>query len=486
MKDKLLYSAFLIVFIFASCKKNKEEEPLVTPSGYPQNVEDIILQKCANAGCHNTLSKDGAAALDLSTWDKLFEGGRSGPTVIPYRTDFSTILYYTNIDSSLGLTLLPTMPYNAPNLSSSEYQVLVNWIQNGAPNKDGQIKFSDNPSRRKFYVSNQGCDVVTVFDSDTRRAMRYVNVGNSPNIEVPHQVKVSPDNQYWYPIFYAGNIIQKYRTSDNSFVGEVDITFGSWNTFAISSDSKYAFIVDWNPTGKVAVVDIENMSLIIMYSGLTWPHGSFVNNAISTLYLTSQYGNFIYKIDITDILQPDIEEISIQPGQQPSNSPSLDPHEILMSTDESRYYVSCQRSNEIRVLQTSNDSLLAVIPVGNSPVELALSANLPYLLVSCMEDITTFAGDSTKQGSIAIINTNSNQVIKSLYTGWQPHGIAIDQFSNTAFITNRNVQGGPAPHHASVCGGRNGSVSAIDLNTLNVIEFNTEVSVDPYGIGITH
>lgn len=486
MKVKHCYILFFSLIMFASCKKDKEETQVIIPNGYPENIEKIIVQKCANPGCHNTESKDGAAGLDLSTWDKLFEGGRNGPTVIPYRSDFSTLLYYTNTDSTQGLTLLPTMPYNSSPLSTLEYNLLLDWIQNGAPNKDGQVKFSDNPSRRKFYVSNQGCDVVTVFDSETRKAMRYIDVGNSPSIEVPHQVKVSPDNQFWYPIFYAGNVIQKYRTSDNFMVGEVDITFGSWNTFAISNDSKYAFIVDWNPTGKVAVVDLENMTLLTMYSGLTWPHGSNVNTSMNTLYLTSQYGNFIYKVDITDLLQPDVEEISLQTGQQPSSSSSLDPHEILLSADESKYYVSCQRSNEVRVLQTSNDSLLAVIPVGNSPVELALSANFPYLLVSCMEDVTTFAGDSTKRGSITIINTNNNQIIKSVYTGWQPHGIAIDNVSNTAFITNRNVQGGPAPHHASACGGRNGSVSAIDLNTLNVMDFKTEVSVDPYGIGITH
>lgn len=481
------WKLLLLILLIQTCKSDKVEDTIKPITGYPDNIDDIITNKCATSGCHNTLSKNAAAGLDLSTWEKMFEGGRGGASVIPFRPDYSLLLYYTNTDSTQGLALIPRMPYNAPALSSTEYQTLKTWIVNGAPNKDGFVKFSDNPNRKKFYVSNQGCDVVSVFDSETKIAVRYISVGNNPGIEVPHQVKVSPDNQFWYTIFYAGNVIQKYRTSDNSFVGEVDISGGSWNTFAISDDSKYAFIVDWNTTGRVAVVNLETMTLISTYSGLTWPHGSFLNNSMTVLYLTSQYGNFIYKIDISNILLPEVNQVSLQPGQQPSTISSLDPHEIILSHDETKYYVSCQKSNEVRVFQTSNDSLLAVIPVGTTPVEMALSEAHQYLLVSCMEDVTTFAWDLNKRGSIAIINTNINQVIKSLYTGWQPHGIAIDNSLDIAFITNRNIQGGPAPHHASICGGRNGSVSAIDLNTLEVINsFKTEVSVDPYGIGITH
>ncbi len=484
MKPSILKFLFLLLILFG-CKKDKHDEETFV-SGYPKEVEDIILNKCSTAGCHNTASKSGAAGLDLSTWDKLFEGGRGGASVIPYRPDYSLILYYTNTDSTQGLVLSPRMPYNAPPLSTSEYNTLKTWIQNGAPCIDGTAFLSEYPNRKKFYVSNQGCDVVTVFDSELKIPIRYIDVGTGPGHEVPHQVKVSYDNQYWYTIFYAGNVIQKYRTSDNGFVGDVNITGGSWNTFAISADSKFAFIVDWSTSGRIAVVNLETMTLITTYGALSWPHGSYLNQNMTVLYVTAQYGNFIYKIDISNIFLPDVNQVVLQPGQMPSTSSSLDPHEILLSTDESKYYVTCQKSNEVRVFQSSNDSLLAIISVGESPVEMALSGVHPYLLVSCMEDVSTFS-DPNKRGSIKIIDTNTLQVISSFYTGWQPHGIAIDNVSDIAFITNRNIQGGPAPHHASVCGGRNGSVSAINLATLSVInDFKVEVSVDPYGIGIMH
>ena len=51
-------------------------------------------------------------------------------------------------------------------------------------------------------------------------------------------------------------------------------------------------------------------------------------------------------------------------------------------------------------------------------------------------------------------------------------------------ISNRNVNpGGPAPHHVSECGGRNGFVKFIDLNTLEFIpDYRPELSVDPYSV----
>jgi hypothetical protein len=52
-------------------------------------------------------------------------------------------------------------------------------------------------------------------------------------------------------------------------------------------------------------------------------------------------------------------------------------------------------------------------------------------------------------------------------------------------IANRNVAaGGPAPHHATNCGGRNGYVTFIDMSIQQLIPGKRiEVAVDPYACG---
>lgn len=481
MKNKFICLCIIssgIILLFNKCTYNKLEIPIISPeTNYPDNIKRIIVDKCATSGCHNTLSKDGAAGLDLSTWEKLFEGGRNGSSVIPYRPDFSLIIYYTNHDSLLPyLQLQPTMPVNGTKLTIDELNVLKTWVKNGAPDKNGFVKFSDNPSRKKFYTGCQGCDEIAVFDAASLLAMRYVHVGNSAATEGPHMVKVAPNNQFYCTSFLASNYFQKFSTTDNSLIGQVDIGFGSWNTFAISSNSENAYVVDWSGSGKIAFVNLINMTAQIINFGFSFPHGSALNKTNDTLYVTAQQGNSIWKIPVNDF--SNTEEISFTGGMHRF-------HEVHFSPDGSKYFLTAQNTNSILAVSTANDSILATIPVGLFPQEMGVSATQPYLFVSCMEDQTTFAG---KTGAIYIINYNTLQIVGSVYTGHQPHGIAVDDANNKVYISNRNVTtGGPAPHHSSVCGGRNGYLTAIDMNTLQLVpNFKAEVSVDPYGVDITH
>lgn len=480
MKRLVLFALFGVAIVFATCTKDVGNLDY-TSGGFPQDVGEIIVNKCATAGCHNDISKSAAAGLSLETWDKMFEGSRAGAVVIPYRPDFSTFIYYTNSFNEFGtIQLNPKMPIGNSPLTYDEMKTLYDWVLQGAPNASGFVKFSDNPNRKKFYTGNQGCDEVTVFDAGSMLAMRYVKVGATSNTEAPHMVKVAPNNQFWCASYLGGAYFQKFSVSDNSLLGQVNVTVGSWNTFAISSNSQTAYVVDWSG-GRIAIVNLNNMTVQIM-SGFVYPHGSALNENSDTLYLTAQSGNFVYKIPVSDF--GNYEEKSMD-GNPPLSNNSLNIHEILFSPDDSKYFVTCQNTNEIRIIKKSNDGLLAAVPVGVYPQEMGISTVLPYLFVSCTEDNVTFPG---KTGSIYVINYLTSAVVATIYAGHQSHGIAVDDVNKRVYITNRNVtNGGPAPHHSAACAGRNGYVTAIDMNTLELIQgYKAEVSVDPYGAGITH
>jgi DNA-binding beta-propeller fold protein YncE len=138
------------------------------------------------------------------------------------------------------------------------------------------------------------------------------------------------------------------------------------------------------------------------------------------------------------------------------------------------------------VYESVNNTLLQVINVGDDPVEFALSPTTGHLYVTCMEDVTTFPANTSQHGSVAIIDYNTNTLVKSIYTGYQPHGIALDEASGLIVVTNRNVNvNGPAPHHTSSCGGRNGYLTAIDIQTLQLLPgFKPELSSDPYSVAV--
>lgn len=468
---------FLIAVFVSSCKKDVGEANL---GDYPNDVGKIITLKCATQGCHDAKSKNAASGLDLSSWRNLFEGSNSGNAVIPFRSDFSTLFYFINTYPELGLINEPTMPINQPKLSKEEVLILKNWIEKGAPDIKGNVKWADNSSRKKIYIINQGCDVVTVMDSESKLPIRYITVGNKPNlVEAPHMVKVSPDGQYWYVVFLGSSLIQKYRCSDDSYVGETYLGgVLDWNTIVVSDNGKKGYCVSWTSNGYVASVDLEKMKLLYLVPGFTFPHGVGLNAANDTIYVTAQTGNFLYKIDTAFTSS---EQVSLEPGFLPSSSSKLDGHEIQLSPDGKNFFITCQKTNDVRVFNLASQQVTHIIPTAYYPQEFALSNKLKKLYVSSPYDSISAPG---VRGSVTEIDLQTYQT-RIIPVGFMPHGIGVDESTNLLYVASRNIYtDGPAPHHSSACAGRNGFLNIIDLNTFKVLPKRTELSVDPYSVSV--
>lgn len=481
-KKILLLLAAVLTLILPFC--HKDPYPVTPESGYPSDVGQIFLGKCATSGCHNDQSAHACAGLNLSSWEKLFKGGRANSVVIPFRPDQSTLFFSVNSFSDLGPILLPTMPVNHDPLSREEVLLIRNWIATGAPNHDGEIAFEGNAHRSKIYVANQGCDMVTVFDADTKLAMRCIDVGGAFGIESPHDIQVSPDGQYWYVTFYAGTLLQKYSTADDHLVGQVDLGVSGWHSMSISPDSKFAAVSKWDAQGRVAYVDLETMTLVRMMQGFSYPHGSAFSADGHSLYVVSQMGNFFYKLDMTDPQNPQVEMIPLHTGATPSNSGLDKPYVLRFAPDYQQYFVTCQGTNEVRAFRAANDSLIAVIPSNGVPQLIEFSESTDYAFVSCMVDTTNISTESC----VDIIDWRNNAFVKTVFPGFQERGLAVDDAYHVVYVGNRNVDpGGPAPHHTTSCVGRNGDVTLIDIETLEVVPgWKAEVAVDPYSLAIRH
>ena len=488
---KIKLSLFIVVVVtislcvFSTCKYDKGVPDY---NNYPADIGKIMVTKCAVAGCHNEKSKNAAGGLSLFSWEKMFEGGTTSACVIPFRADFSTTCYYVNTYTDLGVILTPAMPLNNTHLSHQDVKTIQDWVNAGAPDENGFVKFSDYPARKKYYVINQGCDVVTVFDAATLLPMRFVDIGQSGAMEAPHEIEVSPDGQYWYVVFLNNNYIEKYRTTDDTFVGKVYIGPGAWNTMAISTDSHFAYCIDYSNNGNITTVDLNAMTATIQ-GGFSFGHGSVLNNTNDILYVTQNTNSSkIFKIPVADFSA--YSEVNLYTSTPPSIG--LNTHDVKFTPDGSKYFVTCQGTNEVRIMQTSNDSLLQVIAVGDVPSEVRFSTSTHYAFVTCIDDeVNSPAGG---RGSVAVLDYVNNTLVKFIYTGYQPHGLEVDDEAKLVIVANANFSNtGPPPHHPSKCGGRNGYVSFIDLNTLTMVTQpnsstvkKVEVSVYPYSVSIRY
>jgi DNA-binding beta-propeller fold protein YncE len=487
---QIVYSGFILAsaVVFQTCR---QDDPVIENAGYPNAIGKIMETKCAVAGCHNAQSAGATSGLDLTNWNTMFLGDRTGNSVtIPFSHQFSTTFLFTNTYTDLGVsTIRPTMPVNNTPLTRNEEIILRDWIDEGAPDRNGFVKFSDNPNRKKFYVINQGCDVVTVFDEASLLPMRYIHIGTDPSHDAPHEVKVSPDGQYWYVCFLGYPYLQKYRTSDDSYAGQVYLGYDSYNTFTITNDSKKAFIAGFN-AGLLDEIDLTTMTTMdTLNIGQTYMHSVQLNPANNALYITVSNGNYILKLTPAISSFGSYTTVELDGTQIPSSAPAhrMDPHDMIFSPDGSKYFVTCQTSNEVIIMKASNDSLLKRIqlPPFSKPQDLSVSSTTNLLFVTCSEDTITFPGI---RGSVFPVDMGSNQLLTPINVGFQPHGISVDDEKGFVYVANRNINpNGPAPHHTTDCGGRNGYLTFIDLGTLKLLPGRkVELASDPYSISIKH
>lgn len=471
--------SLLALLLFAGCLKDKGKPEY---GGYPYEVGKILTLKCAVSGCHNSASSMACAGLDLSAWEALFRGSMGNSSVIPYRPDHSFLFFSINTFPHLGPQLAPTMPINKEALSYEEVLTIKNWISEGAMNNKGEVNFSDHAHHSKVYVSNQGCDLVSVFDAQTKQLIRVFDVGNQPGIESPHDLIVSPDGKYIYVTFYGSNLFQKYATSDHSKVGEMDFFDYSWHAMSVSGDSHTGLVTQLGSAGRIKIIDLDAMTVKTTLIA-TYPHGCALNYNGTIAYITSQQGNFLYKFDLTDLQNVTINEVPLETGVLPQVVAPHKPYAVSFFPDYSKYAVTCQGTNEIRIFNAANDSLLKVISIPGVPQLMTFSEKKPYLFVSCMSDIS----NNLSSSQVVIIDYSSLTQISSIFTGFQPRGITVDDENNRVWVANRNITaGGWQPHHTTACAGNNGYVTLIDMNTLQLVEgWKTEVSVDPYCVSIS-
>lgn len=480
MASYFRYFVFLFILLLYACKKDVGKASF---GDYPHEIGKIITTRCAVSGCHNSISYQAAGGFNLETWNSMFAGANSGSPVIPYSSEFSSLFYYINTFPDLGLKNTPTMPLNETPLSRDEVEKIMKWIDNGAPDNNNNVKWANDPLRKKLYVVNQGCDVVTVIDSETRLPMRMIKVGDRPE-STPHHLRVSPDGKYWYVIFINSNIMQKFRCSDDAFVGNIPLTplaAGTgeadaldWNTFVITADSKRAYCVSWTTNGKVCSVDLENHKLIKFLGGWHYPHGIVLNATEDKIYVTAQTGNFVMEADTGF---ESTTRYALETGAINTAS-SLDPHDIILSPNGQNLLITCQKTNDVRVFSLTSKSVSTIIPTGVYPQEIVYSKKYDQYFVTCPEDPAT----ATTRGCVTRIK-GSDFSATNLSCGYQPHGLAVDENQGILYVLSRNISSqGPPPHHTSLCAGKNGFVNFVNLSTFKITEGKYELSVDPYFI----
>jgi DNA-binding beta-propeller fold protein YncE len=486
----------LSVSVFSTSCETTTVDPTET-SHYPEQVDAILRVSCATEDCHK--GPNAAEELDLSSWEALYNGSNLGAVLVPYSPDWSHVAQHINTFTDLGIRATPVMPPSpATPLSRDQVLTIRNWIEQGAPDNKGNYYWAEQElsGKRKVFVLNANSDLVSVSDLATNKIMRMIPVGQLDEaIEAPHYIELSPDGQFFYITLIRGGIIEKYRTDNYQFEGRA-VVGPDPAIMVLNTDGSILAVSHWNDLAgepKISLVNTADMSIRQQIVGdgslIDHPHGLTATSDFRTIYATAEWGNYLskYTLDASFMIVEE-EKIPLNPNDPvPVSSQSYGPYFMMLTPDESRIVISCNKENKVRVFQASNGQLLAAIEVGAYPRLMALDAQTNRIFVASRFEKNT-AEQGSVEGCVSVVDLNSlSETARIWRVGHRPHGVAIDQATRTLYVSSENSGGIVPPHHPLE--GNSfppGHYNVVDLNTLLVNpDLQTELAEFPNALVIT-
>jgi len=349
-------------------------------------------------------------------------------------------------------------------------RVIARWIDEGAKNDAGERPYEG--LSQKAYVTNQGDDLVSVISTERNLVTRLIPVGDSPTLDVPHNLWVDKQNKYWYVSLIAAGEVWKFDVATDTFQGKVRAGNSPANIVA-TPDGTRILATDWdvfNDGRIVRVIDAMNLTIMRELEVGIAPHGINFSHDGQFIYITNYLSDSISILRASDY--EEVERVLLAPDVNPIKSSLYQPLQVVLTPDDRFAYVSCFNSNEVRVIDAASKTVSAVVPVGTHPFLLEVTPDGQFVYVA-------------NQGSndVTVVRVSDNQVVTTIKSRSfaSPHGVAFTANGRYAYVTNENLSGNFPPHHPTERGGNIGNVQVIDTQNLQVLK-TIEVEVDPTGI----
>lgn len=492
MKKKitfLLTATALTIGIFTINFSGCETNTPVTvgePVSFNRDIQPILAQNCNFPGCHNSTDKQ--AGIDLTSWDALMKNGSNfGAEVVPYNAQWSHLIQHINrVDTNISAFSDPLMPQakmpytQGMPLLREQLMKIVDWINQGAKNDNGEVVFSNITN--KAFITNQASDFVAVVNLDNNHLVRLINVGGRDNqtapLDAPHVVTVDEQGNYFYVSLISEGYIEKYDARTYEKLGRL-YAGNSPAHIVLSADGSRGWFTNFDATladKKIKEFDTQSMTVtrIIEEFRMTKPHGLRLTHDGNTLLMATEGSEFLYIInastgDITDAIPVDP---TVPPNGNGTNN--FIPYQVALTHNDAFAYISCLKSNDVRVFDMNTRQFVLTIPVGLNPLALEISPDGRWCYVP-----------NRNSNSVSVIDLQTNTVVKTISNvGAQPHKIDFTADGHYAYVTCESVSG-TFIHHPTTSGKTPGTTAVIDVWAGHNKIKDIEMASFPAGICIT-
>jgi len=141
---------------------------------------------------------------------------------------------------------------------------------------------------------------------------------------------------------------------------------------------------------------------------------------------------------------------------------AIEPEGLAITPDGKFVWVAGEESNAISVVEVATNKVVATIPVGCEPEGVAFTPNGQTAYVADKANVENIelpspppgSGHKVKcEGTVSVVETATDKVVKTLKTGKEPEKIAITPNGETAYVAN----------------GSSGTVTKIDTATNEIV-----------------
>lgn len=458
---------------------------------YSKHIQTLFTSGCAVHGCHastdagvHRLPKGmhGGSSYDLSTWESALEGTDHVAQIVPFRASKSHLIQHLNRDTTVAPAAQPAMPPGFP-FPSELRDLLIWWIDAGAKKDDGTVPFTAMPARGLAYVTNQGEDLTAVIDLDRHRIIRYVTTGRENTSSgapfSPHNVAVDRQNQFYYVNLIGGSRLLRFRVSDNAPAGELTAGVHSPAQVALSPSGDTAYVTNFEDARtSITVVHTPTMSVIgsIGTPAMLKPHGVTMTPDGSLLLVMNSFSDNVTIIRTSD--QSVLATVPVSGSVPPLPAGYLfrfEPYQAVITPDGRYAYITCRSSGEVRVLDIPSRTVIDSITVGATPLIPAISPDGSTVYVA-----------NRNSNSVSVISTATRSVTATIgNVGVEPHGVAVTKDGKYVYVSCENLGVSDPPHHPTTGGKKAGFVKVIDAASRTVTA-SIETGNFGSGLAVTH
>ena len=279
------------------------------------------------------------------------------------------------------------------------------------------------PNGRYAYVI-AGTDSVSVIDTSSNTVTATIGGFN-----VPQGIAITPDGQYAYVSNYGafgtGNTVSMIRTSDNTVVGSPLVVGNAGSgplAIAVSPDGAYVYVSGSgsNDVPTVSIIKRLDNSVTIL-TNFNGPKGLVVTPDSQYVYVSD------FNSDTVKVIRTSTNTIvAIIPVG--SLGSAAGPFGVTVTPDGRFVYVTNDLQNTVSVIRVSNNTVVGS-PIVTESVPLGIAATPDGSRV-----LVALNGGS----AVGVISTATNTMTSTIDVGESPYSIAISSNGQYAYVSNRS------------------------------------------------